>query len=229
VPISANLKRDFSDFEFEVLEARRLAAEQRDALLRLFEANYERANPAFLDKSLAKLRRLAMAHREGVCVGFALAETRVIELPRISDQVVTLAGLCCIAPEFRRRGLFTRLELLAAAVDDVPNPTRRLMCGRMAHPAAFRTIGRLPGAVPAPGRPPTQWQQEVGTAIAEVFGVREFDPATFVCVGDGRPIGYPRIEFEVEAHEWEVFEAVDRDRGDALLALAWVPESPPGW
>jgi len=76
VPISANLERDFSDFEFEVLEARRLAAEQRDALLRLFEANYERANPAFLDRSLAKLRRLALAYSEGACVGFALAETR---------------------------------------------------------------------------------------------------------------------------------------------------------
>jgi hypothetical protein len=224
-----SMERDFSSFEFEVLEARELAAAQRDALLHLFEVNYERANAAFLDRSLSKLRHLAMAYREGACVGFALAETRVIDLPRAPDQVATLAGLCCVAPEFRRRGLFTRLELLAATAADIPPSTRRLMCGRMAHPAAFRTIGRLPGAVPVPGHPPTPWQQEVGKAIAAAYGVRSFDPATFVCIGDGRPIGYPRIEFEVEPHEWEVFEPVDRDRGDALLALAWGPDSPPGW
>lgn len=223
------MERDFSDFEFEVLESRRLAAGQREELVRLFEVNYERANPAFLDKSLATLRHLAIAHRQGMTVGFALAETRVIDLPRLPEQVVTLAGLCCIAPDCRRLGLFGHLELLAASAADIPSPTRHLLCGRMAHPAALRTIGRFPGAIPVAGRPPTAWQREVGEVIATVYGVPRFDPATFVCIGAGRPIGYPRIEFEVEPHEWEVFEPVDRDRGDALLAMAWAPDVPPGW
>ena len=60
-------------------------------------------------------------------------------------------------------------------------------------------------------------------------GVHGFAPETFVCLGDGTPIGYPMMEFDVEPHEWELFEAVDRDRGDALLAIAWTPDAPLDW
>jgi hypothetical protein len=99
----------------------------------------------------------------------------------------------------------------------------------MAHPAALRSIARLPTVVPRTGHRLTRWQQEVGRAIAEAYGVHGFDPETFVCLGSGQPIGYPDIEFDVEPHEWEIFEPVDRDRGDALLAIAWAPDAPPGW
>ena len=43
--------------------------------------------------------------------------------------------------------------------------------------------------------------------------VDEFAPGKFVCIGSGKPIGYPRIEFDVEPHEWEVVEPVNRDKG----------------
>jgi hypothetical protein len=69
----------------------------------------------------------------------------------------------------------------------------------------------------------------VGQAIADAYEVFDFDPETFICIGDGRPIGYPLIDFEVEPTEWEAFACVDRDRGDALLALAWIPDNPEGW
>jgi hypothetical protein len=215
--------------EFEVFEAKALSTTKRDELLRLFEANYRQPNAAFLDRSLATLRHVALAYSNEVAVGFALAETRVIDLPRLPGQVVGLAGLSCIAPEFRRRGLFNQLARLAFGLTEVPATRRLLLCGRTAHPAAFRTIGRFPGAVPEAGRRPTPWQQEVGEAIARAYGVHEFDPETFVCVGDGHPIGYPRIEFDVEPDEWKVFEPVDRDRGDSLLALGWVPNGPASW
>lgn len=223
------MARELSGIDFEVLEANELSSPRRRALLGLFAANYRHANPAFLDKSLARIRHVALAYSDDLPVGFALGETRVMDLPRLPGQVVGLAGICCVAPEFRRRGLFGQLERRAASAASVPETPRRLVCGRMAHPAAFRTISRVPGVVPKAGRSPTPWQQEIGTAIAEAYGVHDFDPRTFVCVGDGQPIGYPRIEFDVEPHEWEIFEPVDRDRGDALLALAWVPDSPPAW
>jgi hypothetical protein len=37
------------------------------------------------------------------------------------------------------------------------------------------------------------------------------------------------MELDVEPREWELFEAVDRDRGDALLAIAWAPDAPGDW
>ena len=115
------------------------------------------------------------------------------------------------------------------AWDPHSEPTRRLFCSRTAHPAAIRNLTRMATTVPSPGVRPTPWQQEVGRVIADAYGVFEFDPDSFVCIGAGRPIGYPRIEFEVAPWEWDAFRSVDRDRGDALLAIAWLPDAPPGW
>jgi hypothetical protein len=223
------MPRDLSDFEFQVLEGRELSSRQRGELFSLFEANYRKANRPFLERSLVRIRHVALAYRDALPVGFALGETRVMDLPRLPRQTVVLAGISCIAPEFRRLGLFSQLTMLAAAAGSVPAAARRLLCGRVAHPAARRTLSGLPGAIPQPGRPPSPWQQEVGTAIAEAYGVHGFDPRTFVCIGDGRPIGYPLIELELEPQEWELFEPVDRDRGDSLLAMGWAPDSPAGW
>ena len=223
------MERDFSEFDFTVKESRTLSEQERGELFRLFELNYRQANPAFLEKSLATLRYCALAFHDGVAVGFGVAETRLMDLPRLPAQVVSLAGICCITPHFRRRGLFGKLELLAMSAEAVPERRRRLACGRMAHPAAMRTVARFPSCLPRRDVRPTAWQQEVGRAVAEAYGVCGFDPETFVCIGSGTPTGYPRIEFDVEPHEWDVFKPVDRDRGDALLGIAWVPDPPPGW
>ena len=42
-------------------------------------------------------------------------------------------------------------------------------------------------------------------------------------------IGHPDMEIEADTEEWELFEQVDRDRGDALLTITWSPTAPPGW
>ena len=223
------MARDLSGLDLTVKETDALSEAERDTLLALFRSSYRQANPAFLEKSLQRLRFAALAHQGGSPVGFALAETRLMDLPRLPAQVVSLAGICCVEREHRRRGLFGELERLAFSAREVPAAPRRLFCGRMAHPAALRTIGRIPTVLPRAGHRPTPWQQEVGQAIAEAYGVHGFDPETFVCIGTGEPIGYPDIDQDVEPHEWELFEPVDRDRGDALLAIAWAPDTPPGW
>lgn len=217
------------DLELRLFESKCLPPECRRDLGTLFDANYRRADPTFLDRSLAVLRHVAVAYDRGRAVGFALAETRTLDLPRLPEQTVMLAGISCVDPAFRRRGMFSRLELLAARGSGIALSSRVLACGRMAHPAALRTLGRLAGVVPKAGRSPGTWAREVGAEIARLYRVHRFDPETFVCIGAGRPIGYPRIEFDVEPGEWEVFGPVDRDRGDALLALGWLPESPEGW
>ena len=220
---------ELSGFEFSVADASALSEQVRRNLFELFDASYRRANHAFLERSLRTLRWVATAEHQGAPAGFALADVRVMDLPRLGPQVVYLAGICCIAPQHRRQGLFGKLEFYAMKAADVPDTPRRLLCGRMAHPAAMRTIGRLPTSVPKRGQRPTTWQREIGTVVAKAYGVHDFDPETFVCIGAGEPIGYPRIEMEVEPHEWEVFARVDRDRGDALLGIAWAPDAPKGW
>jgi len=221
--------RDFSSFDFRVIETAKASSQDLETAFALFEMNYRQPNRAFLEKSLHVLRYLAFAEHQGRPAGFAVAECRVMDLPRLPAQAVNLAGICCIDPQFRRRGLFTHLEALAIAAAGVEDSARRLSCGRMAHPAAMRVLTLSPARLPLAGVRPTPWQQEVGKAIAQAYGVHDFDPETFVCIGAGTPIGYPRIEVQVEPHEWEVFKPVNRDRGDALLAMMWTPDAPPEW
>jgi hypothetical protein len=221
--------RDFSPFDFRVIETDKASGQDLEIVFALFEMNYRQANRAYLEKSLRVLRYLALAEHQGIPAGFAIGECRVMDLPRLPAQAVNLAGICCIAPQFRRRGLFTYLEVLALGAAGVEDSSRRLSCGRFAHPAAMRIITLSPARVPMPGVRPTAWQQEVGQAIAQAYGVHAFDPETFVCIGAGEPIGYPRIEVQVEPHEWEVFRPVNRNRGDALLAIMWTPDAPPRW
>jgi hypothetical protein len=221
--------RDLPRLDLTLEETAALSEAERETLLALFQSCYRQANPAFLERSLATLRWAALARQQGSPVGFALGETRVMDLPRLPAQVVSLAGICCIRDEARRRGLFVRLEQAVLTAGEVPPAPRRLFCGRTAHPAALRTIARMPAVVPRAGHRPTPWQQEVGQAIAAAYGVHGFDPETFVCIGPGEPIGYPKVELDLEPHEWELFEPVNRDRGDALLAIAWAPDAPPGW
>jgi hypothetical protein len=221
--------RDFSSFDFRVVRTDEASSRDLDVAFALFEMNYRQANRAFLEKSLRVLRYLTLAEYQGAPAGFAIGDCRVMDLPRLPRQAVNLAGICCIASQFRRQGLFAALEGRAIGAAGVEDRSRRLSCGRMAHPAAMRILIWSPTAIPKAGVPLTQWQQEVGQAIAQAYGVHAFDPATFVCIGSGVPTGYPRIEVDVEPREWEIFKPVNRDRGDALLGLMWTPDAPEGW
>lgn len=216
-------------FSFRVVAANSIAADDLALVLSLFDATYRDANHAYLEKSLTKLRHLAIAMHDDIAAGFALADARLIDLPRLPAQAVNLAGMCCIAPQFRRQGLFRYLERLASTAEGLQAPGRWLSAGRTAHPASFRTIQQNASAVPKQGIEPTDWQQAVGAAIADAYGVTAFDPKTFVCTGGGVPIGYPRMEIDVSDDEWLAFRDVDRDRGDSLLGLVWFPNAPDGW
>jgi hypothetical protein len=222
----------YPDLDIRTLAARALADADRAAMHVLFDACYRQANHGYLEKSLGKLRHVALAWHGADLAGFALADHRVMDLPRLPRTQVNLAGMSCIDPAFRRRHLFLALERAATLAGGVviPAGVRVLGCGRMAHPASFRGMTRNPTAVPRRGIEPTPWQREVGAAIADAYGVASFDPHTFVCHGTGVPIGYPVVEMgDVHPDEWDVFREVDRDRGDSLLGIAWMPDAPKEW
>jgi hypothetical protein len=223
-------RRDFSAFDFRTMPSVDLAPADIDVIMALFESNYREANRAYLERSLTKLRYTTIAFHGATPAAFALGEARIIDLPRIPEQFVSLAGICCVAPEFRRRGLFGETEARCMRASALPvHPQRNLSCGRLAHPATIHLMAQNPSAFPRRGVTPTPWQQEVGIAIAAAYGTPAFDPLTFVCKGAGVPIGYPVLEVEATPEEWEVFRPVNRSRGDSLLGMAWWPDAPPGW
>jgi len=205
-----------------------LTGDDRKTMFALFDIAYRQANHAYLEKSFANLRYAAIAMHGDTPAGFSLGDIRVMDLPRLPQQEVIFAGICCIDPRFRRRGLFGALERAAIIAAGIVPRGRTLSAGRMAHPVSFRVMNPET-RIPRTGIGPSPWQQAVGQAIADAYGVPHFDPNTFVCHGTGEPIGYPDIEMDVEPEEWRIFEHVNRDRGDSLLGLTWAPDVPEGW
>lgn len=218
-----------SAFDIRMVPTADLTPGDRDLMFALFAANYRDANLPYLEKSFGVLKYAAIATEKGTPAGFALAEMRVLDLPRLPQTIVGMAGICCVDAAFRRRGLFGGLEGTAMGGAGIRPEGRYLSTGRMAHPATMRTMARNASVVPMVGVPITEWQRAVGRAIADAYGVVEFDDETFVVRGSGVPIGYPVMEIDVEPEEWLAFERVDRDRGDSLLGVCWHPEAPEGW
>lgn len=225
-----SLEERYPGYRFRREIAAEMSEDDLERVRAVFRENYREANVAYLEKSFHVLRNIALAEAPGrALAGFALAELRAIDLPRLPAQRVRLAGLCCIGMAFRRQKLFGALEQLAMGPLDLAPGERILSTGRMAHPASFRRMAENPTAVPRRGQTPTEWQQQVGIAIAEAYQCYGFDPQTFVVKGSGTPIGFPVIEIEATAEEWEAFKLVDRTRGDSLLGIAWGPDAPEGW
>ncbi len=171
-----------------------------------------------------------MADYKGELVGFGVADAVETKLPRMAEsQIVLLGGICCVASEFRRLGLFTELEKMSIEASDMMRPAPQyLVCGRMAHPASFRVISQTPAVIPKSGVRLSKWQQEIGLKVAELYGVK-INPGTLVVIGDGAPCGYPKVKSEVSEEEWLPFKAVNRDRGDSLLGITWLLNIPDGW
>lgn len=227
--MSNNRAPDLDDLELTTQPAAEVSDAHRADLHALFAVCYRRPNHRYLDESLDLLDHVAMARLGGDLVGFAIAQTRFMHLPELTDACVIMGGLCCIAPDARRKGLMSWLENAAALRGLTRQAQRHLGCGRMAHPASVRPYRVVPWLVPRYGVVPTPWQQQVGAVVADAYGVEDFDPVTFVCRGRGAPIGYPVLDIDARPDEWDVFKDVDRDRGDSLLAICWQPTPPPGW
>lgn len=219
------------EVHIEVRDTNSLTSKEMIRIIELFEANYDEADPSYIDKSVDTLKYIALASTYSKLVGFGFGETRIMRLPRLSEsEAVALAGMSCVDPTVRQRGLFAQMALhVLSEGGNVPSDRPYLFCGRMAHAISYRTIAKMSSAcVPTSGVPLTEWHQETLEAAAAAFGVA-VDPSNGVVRGSGRPVGYPRLAFEPTEAERDLFKHVDRANGDSLLAVAWLPKAPAGW
>lgn len=220
---------DVTNMEFRTLPTGSLSDGDRAVMFGLFDSCYRQANRAYLEDTIERLGFASIAIHDGTPVGFGVGGVRLMDLPCLPQAAVALGGLTCVVPEFRRQGLGIELGQRNIVASANGPYERTLLCGRSAHPAGYRIFLRNESVVPRRGVPPTRLQQEVGQVIADAYGVVAFDPLTFACAGSGTPIGYPILDMDVEPEEWELFRLIDRDRGDSLLGMVWIPDAPPGW
>ena len=200
-------------------------------ILELFDAAYADADHSYLLSSFDVMEWIALAMHGPALAGFAIADAKLVDLPRMHGlHPVATYGIACIDQNFRRMGLFARLEKAAAqASGKLPVNSRYLNCGRTAHPATYKFLASIgAGSVPEPGRPLSPWHMEMVERVAALYRAKVY-PGTCVVIGKGVPIGYPRVDVVATDIEHRMFENVDRDKGDALLAMSWTPDAPGGW
>jgi hypothetical protein len=224
------MNQKFHQLDLRTKTTSKLNSMELEGIHTLFEHTYREADHGYLDASLINLRNIALALEEEKVVGYSVSDRRRVAIPRIKqEQLIALGGIGCIDDHYRRLGLFSQLANLGGTLDgNVQKDQRILACGRMAHPASFRTLRRSPTVIPRPGLPLSDWHLEVGAALAELYGAT-LKPNSLVVQGSGKPIGYPNIKIQVSDKELLPFEQVNRDEGDSLLGIAWFPDAPPGW
>jgi len=208
-----------------------LTEDQVSQILALFDAAYADADHSYLLSSFEVMDWIALATHGPVLVGFAIGDAKIVDLPRRNGlQPVASYGIGCVDENYRRMGLFTRLEkAVVQASGKLPVNARYLNCGRPAHPATYNFIANIgTGCIPEPGSPLSPWHLEMVERVAALCCVK-VHPGTCVVIGKEMPIGYPRLKVIATDAELRLFENVNRDRGEALLTMSWTPEAPSGW
>lgn len=211
-----------------------LTSDTRAQLHAVFSAAYSEPDPDYLDRQLAALQGIGIATEPtGEVVGFTLYGWREVDLPVIGVHGVGLAGLMCVRPGVRRKGVGGACGN-AAGMAAVAGPLD-LAVTKLATPASLRMIMRsIPvGRWPTVDEPfalyrnPSATQLAVLGALADAHGCKLGDGA--VGIGSGRPIGTPIVEPEVTPEQASLFDRVDRDRGDTLLWVSWLTPPPIAW
>ncbi|MDD9892228.1 MAG: hypothetical protein OXT49_01790 [Gammaproteobacteria bacterium] len=217
--------------DIRVERSQTLPTETIQTLYELFDAGYKDADLSYLDKAIETFRYVAIAEEDGELVGFSFGDSLLKELPQMEgEQAIALPGLACVSANIRQQGFFKQLTLAAiGAGEGVDGKRPFLFAGRMAHPITYRAVAaNFDSTVPSVSKPITGWHQEVAEVVGGLLG-SSVDLDTFVVKGAGKPVGYPRLEYEATAEELAVFEQVNRDQGDSLLAMCWMPVAPAGW
>ncbi len=217
--------------QITTLSVHDLTEDRISQILALFDAAYADANHSYLLSSFEVMDWIALAMHGSVLAGFAIGDAKIVDLPRMHGlQPVATYGIGCVDENYRRMGLFTRLEeAVVQASGNLPVNGRYLNCGRTAHPATYNFFANIgAGSIPEPGRPLSPWHLEMVERVAALYCVK-VHPGTCVVIGKGMPIGYPRLDVLATDAELRMFEKVNRDRGEALLTMSWTPEAPSGW
>jgi len=208
-----------------------LTEERISQILALFDAAYADADHSYLLASFEVMDWISLAMHGPNLAGFAVGDTKIVDLPRMHGlQSVATYGIGCVDENYRRMGLFTRLEkAVVQASGKLSVNGRYLNCGRTAHPATYNFFPNIgTGCIPEPDRPLSPWHLEMVERVAALYCV-EVHPGTCIVIGKGMPIGYPRLKVVATDAELRMFENVNRDRGEALLTMSWTPDAPTGW
>ena len=176
----------------------------------------------FLSKQREEWVLITQAREGSKLCGFSFCT-----LERIGGTPSLLVGVASVKRTSKREGVLRavmadeyRRAVLAFPDEDV------LIGTRLLDPAGFQAFKGLEEVVPRPGHKASGEERAWGRRLAKRFGAEgRIDDRTFVLAGDGSPGGvldYEALKPEaVEPAVAALFDALDRDRCDSLVAFGW--------
>ena len=214
-----------------------LTAKELAGIHEVFGAAYRDANHEWLDRRLRGLDGIGIGWRDEAMVGFvASSSARDVELPVIGHRRVTDGGITCIHPFAQGTGLANALG--QAMIRSRPGGDPDIVVNHYATPVTLRAMFHI-GHYTWPGNnireaaaalaSPAPCQRRVGAALAEQGGATAYDAEHWVLRG-GQPAGDSVTDpVDLEPEYLQLFDHVDRSRGETLLGVFWITPPPPEW
>jgi hypothetical protein len=148
-------------------------------------------------------------------------------LERIGGTPAVLIGLASVKRSSRRDSVLKAMmaDQLRRAV--LAFPDEDVLVGtRFADPSGFEAFRTLEDIVPRPGHKATGEERAWGRRLAKRFGIdADYDDRAFIAKGDGNPaciLDHGSLKPEgIDADVVALFEGVDAERGDSLVAFGW--------
>jgi hypothetical protein len=186
----------------------------------------EAPGPGFGIGLLSKQREewvlITLARQGSKLCGFSFST-----LERIGGTPSVLIGLASVKRNSRRDAVLKavigdqlRRAVLAFPDEDV------LVGTRFAEPSGFEAFRSLADVVPRPGHKATGEERAWGRRLAKRFGVdADYDDRGFIARGDGNPacvLDHESLKpASIDPQVAALFDEVDRERGDSLIAFGW--------
>lgn len=164
---------------------------------------------------------ITQARENGKLKGFSFCT-----LERIGGTPSVLVGLASVKRTSKRDAVLKammadqyRRAVLAFPDEDV------LVGMRFFDPAGYEAFRQLEDIVPRPDHKASGEERAWGRRLAKRFGLDDYDDRAFVATGDGAyPACMDHESLKPEGFDPDVvalFEGLDRDRGDSLIAFGW--------
>jgi hypothetical protein len=215
-----------------------LTDDERARVHRVFDAAFRGADHSYLDRTLARMSSIGLGFRDDELLGFCTCTQAELDFPGLGRRIFNDAGLTCVDPGARLSGLSNAIGHMALAGMKAIGMSDFAMLHYATPVTAKATFSFTGGGSGWPGRDVEEWvanyrmsptanQRAAGQTIARYLQAEEYDDEHWVLIGTGHPLESTALP-NLEPEYFELFEHVDLNRGDQLLALFW-PQPPPEW
>ena len=215
-----------------------LTPDERAQVHRVFDTAFRQADHSYLDRTLARMSSIGLGFRDQELLGFCTCTQAELDFPGLGRRIFNDAGLTCVDPAARLSGLTNGIGHMALAGMKIIGMPDFAMLHYVTPVTAKGTFSFVGSGAGWPGSNIEEWvanyrtsptinQRAAGQTIAAYLHAEDYDDEHWVLIGTGRPLQSTAVP-NLEPAYFELFEHVDLNRGDQLLALFW-PQPPPEW